>query len=817
MSLPAAALLASCVVLIAGSARGDTDAKVRVVATPPTEGENAFYTCYRAPLMPNPLVKLPIGAIKPAGWLRHLLELEADGMTGHLTEISPWCDKQDNAWLSPQGEGKNGWEELPYWLKGFGDLGYVLGDERITKEARIWLDATLASQGPDGYFGPRANKQSNDLWPNMIMLNALQSFQEATGDERVIPFMTRYFHWVDRIPPDQLLPGSWQKVRAGDMLESVYWLYNRTGESWLLDLAKKVHEHTANWTEGFPTWHGVNICQGFREPAEYWVLSHDPKHLQATEQRYQEVMDLYGQCPGGMFGADENCREGYRDPRQAAETCSIIEFMHSDEMLMTFTGQSLYADRCEEVALNSAPVAQPPDLKGLHYLTATNQPQLDKENKAPGIQNGGNMFAYDPYGYRCCQHNISHGWPYYAEHLFMGTRDNGLAAVLYCASTVTAEVGLGPGTPVTITEDTDYPFGAMVNLKLSMPRTVAFTLYLRIPRWCSDAQVKVNGAAQKVEAEPGGYVAIDRTWKSGDQVALDLPMRISVRAWPTNNDAVSVHRGPLAYSLRIGEKWVRYGGTDAWPAYEVLPTTPWNCGLVLSADDPAGSFEVVRRDGPVPSQPFTPDTAPVELIAKARLIPNWRLERGLCPTLQKSPIKSAEPVTEIRLIPMGCARLRLAAFPVIGDGPDGREWEAPPPPRHEVSHCWSNDTVDACSDGQLPKSSNDQSIPRFTWWDHLGTEEWITYRLGKPRQVSECEVYWFDDTGVGMCRVPESWQLLWRDGKEWKPIESASAYGTRLDQFSKVTFSPVTTTELKIMVRLQKGFSGGILEWRVGP
>jgi hypothetical protein len=320
-----------------------------------------------------------------------------------------------------------------------------------------------------------------------------------------------------------------------------------------------------------------------------------------------------------------------------------------------------------------------------------------------------------------------------------------------------------------------------------------------------------------VKAEPGGYVAIDRTWKSGDEVALELPMRISVRTWHANNSGVSVYRGPLTYSVSIGEKWVRYGGTDAWPSYEVLPTRPWNYGLVLNPDDPAGSFKVVRRDGPVASQPFTPDTAPVELVAKARLITNWRLERGLCPTLQKSPIKAAEPVTEVRLIPMGCARLRLAAFPVIGNGPDAHEWEAPPPPRHEASHCWSNDTIDACSDGQLPKGSNDQSIPRFTWWDHLGTEEWITYRLDPPRQVSECEVYWFDDTGAGMCRVPESWQLFWRDGEEWKPVEGASAYDTTADQFNKVTFAPVTTTELKIVVKLQKGFSGGILEWRVGP
>ena len=803
----------SCGVVLAAGAGGS----VRTVSTPPTEGANSFYTGNRAPLLLNPLVKLPIGSIKPQGWLLRMLQLEADGMTGHLTEISPWCDKQDNAWLSPQGQGKNGWEELPYWLKGFGDLGAVLGDERIIKEARTWIDAVLASQEPDGSFGPRANKQNNDLWPNMIMLNALQSFYEATGDERVIPFLTRYFHWEDSLPREQLLPGSWQQIRAGDNLESLYWLYNRTGEAWLLDLATKMHERTADWTTGFPTWHGVNICQGFREPAEYYLRSHDPKHLEATEKRYQEVMALYGQCPGGMFGADENCREGYRDPRQAAETCSIIELMHSDEMLMTFTGQGRHADRCEEVAFNSAPAAQPPDLKGLHYLTAANQPQLDKENKAPGIQNGGNMFAYDPFGYRCCQHNVSHGWPYYAEHLWMATRDNGLAATLYCPSTTTAKVGPGEGVTVAIAEQTDYPFGETIDLTISAPKAVRFPLYLRVPGWCADARVRVNGTPQKVKADPGGYVVIDRAWHDTDRVALELPMRITVRTWTENNGAVSVHRGPLAFSVKIGEKWVRYGGTDAWPAYEVLPTTPWNYGLVLGAEGPAKSFSLVRKEGPIPPQPFTPEAAPIELVARAKPIPNWRLVRGLCPPLQKSPIKSEEPVTEIRLIPMGCARLRISAFPVIGEGPGAREWEPPPPPRHEASYSCPWDMIDAVSDGAAPKSSNDTSLPRFTWWDHRGTEEWISYRFDKPREVSECEVYWFDDTGGGGCRVPASWQLFRREGDQWKPVEGASEYGARRDQFNKVTFNPVTTTELKITVKLQPEFSGGILEWRVGP
>ena len=124
----------------------------------PTTPSAGLYTANRAPLVPSPLTKLPIGAIKPKGWLLHQLELERDGMTGHLTELSPWLQVRGQRLGRSQGQGANGWEEMPYWLKGYGDLGYVLDDKRIIDDARRWIDATLASQEADGWFGPQSNK-----------------------------------------------------------------------------------------------------------------------------------------------------------------------------------------------------------------------------------------------------------------------------------------------------------------------------------------------------------------------------------------------------------------------------------------------------------------------------------------------------------------------------------------------------------------------------------------------------------------------------------------------------------------------------------
>lgn len=644
-----------------------------VIVAPPLDSPNPFYIANRAPLQPSPFLKLPIGSITPRGWLRHQLELEARGMTGHLEEISKWCKFDGNAWADPQGQGHSGWEELPYWLKGYGDLGYVLKDEGITKEARRWIEAVLNSQEADGWFGPRSLKTSlkgkPDLWPHMVMCNVLQSFFEATGDPRVLPFLTKYFRWLNGQPGENFGAGYWPKLRFGDNIETAYWLYNRTGDSWLLDLAQKIHDNMARWDTGVINWHNVNIAQGFREPAVYYQQARDAKFLEDAEINYETVMGLYGQFPGGGFGGDENCRPGFTDPRQGFETCGIVEFMHSFEMLTRIGGNPLWADRCEELAFNSLPAALTPDLKGLHYLTCANQVQLDKANKSPGVQNEGTMFSYSPYEvYRCCQHNVSHGWPYYAEEMWLATPDRGLCASLYAASEVSAKVG--DGTVVKISEDTDYPFGETVQFKVSVPSSVVFPLYLRIPRWCAAASLKVNGKPVRFESKPLAYVAVRRTWNDGDQVTLELPMRLSVRQWTKNQNAVSVDYGPLTFSLKIGARWSRYGGKDAWPELEVLPTTPWNYGLVLDRKNPAKSFSIVRKRAALAEQPFTPETAPLELRAKGRRISAWKQEAsGLVGKLQPSPVKSDAPVETITLIPMGAARLRISSFPVIGNGP----------------------------------------------------------------------------------------------------------------------------------------------------
>ena len=825
-------LLAVAMAAVAACARAD-EARVTCVRTPPTDLRTDLYVSNREPLAASPLVKLPIGAVKPKGWLLETLQTQAGGMTGRLTELSAFCKADGNAWLAPDGQGHSPWEELPYWLKGFGDLGYVLGDERIINESRTWIEGILASRQPDGWFGPAANRAGTrgtkgkiDFWPNMVALNCLQSYYEYTGDKRVLGLMTAYFRFQQSVPEEDFLVPYWQKMRGGDNLESVYWLYNRTGEKWLLEVAEKVHRRTADWTGGIPNWHGVNLTQGFREPGIFWMQAREPRFRDAAYRNYATIIESYGQVPGGMFGADENCRPGYTDPHQGAETCSLVEFMHSFEMLTKITGDPAWADRCEEVALNDLPASQPVDQRGLHYLTAANQVVLDAGNHSPGIQNRGCMFAYDPNRYRCCQHNHGHGWPYMAEELWLATGDRGLCASLYAESEVTAKVA--DGTEVTITESTRYPFEDTIRFALKTPKAVRFPLYLRVPAWCEGARVAVNGQDVAAEARPLSYLVIDRTWADGDTVALTLPMRVEAVVWAGNQGAVSIRRGPLWFALRIEEEWRRIGGTDAWPIHEVHPKTPWNYGLAVDPDDPAASVKVLPPlPGPVGPW-FGIGNPPVNLSAQARKIPEWQLDKhGLVAVLEPSPVFTEAPLETVTLVPMGCARLRIAAFPRVTADPSAHRWRPPEAPaepakqafRVTVSHCWKGDKAAAIADGAEPANSNDHTIPRHTFWDHKGTAEWVEARFPQPRTVSTCEVYWFDDTGRGHCRVPKAWQLLYRAGNEWKPVALAggSAFGTAKDRWNKVTFEPVETEAMRLEVELQEGVSGGILECRFGP
>ncbi|MFF1815675.1 beta-L-arabinofuranosidase domain-containing protein [Kribbella sp. NPDC058245] len=795
------------VTLAAAAAMSAVEPSTAEAARPlgPPAGRGGYYVPQREPLRPVPFQKLPPGAIEPRGWLKQQLQLQVNGLNGRYDEISDFLVYDTNGWVD---RTKDAWEELPYWLRGFGDLGYVTGDTGVLTRAQRWIDGILRTQAADGWFGPdrlrTALEGGPDFWPGMPLLGAIRSWYEYSGDQRVVPFMTKYLRFQNQ-QPAEVFNRSWGAFRWGDNIDSAYWLYNRTGESWLLDLVNKMHSGSADYVNGIPTWHNVNLAQGFREPLQYWLLSGNEQHRAATYRNYDTVMGQYGQFPGGGFAGDENSRPGFGDPRQGFETCGIVELMHSFEMLSRFTGETVWADRCEELAFNSLTASYDPQQQVMHYITCANSVELDDTIKHGQFQNGFAMLAYK-YGihqYRCCPHNYGMGWPYYAQELWLATTDNGLAASLYAASKVTAKVG--GGETVSIEQDTEYPFGDTINF--TVQGTSRFPLYLRIPGWADEFSVAVNGERSRVRAE-GGWIKLDRAWRSGDRIRLVLPMQVTTREWADNNDSVTVNRGPLTYSLAIDERYEQIGGTADWPELAVHPESAWNYGLV------AGSpFHVVRRRTAAGADPFTREGVPLTLTTQARRIPQWETDsENVVGLLQPSPAKTSEALETVTLIPMGAARLRITAFPQATT--TGTPWKRRT--RITASHVFDGDSLEAADDGRLPSSSADTSIPRFTWWDRRGSTEWIQYDLRELRDLRQASAYWFDDTGFGQCRVPASWRVLWLDGSTWRPVANPTPYGVDRDRLNTSTFKPVRAQYVRVEAVLRPTFSGGLLHLAFG-
>jgi len=700
------------------------DNGISLVDSPETIETNRHYISNRFPLQPSKLIKLPIGSIKPEGWLLEYFNRQKKGLTGNLGEISAWLDKKDNAWLSKDGKGKWGWEEVPYWLKGYANIGYITEDKEIIDEAKIWIEAALDSQRENGFFGPnfawesyiadedRTNelettkRKAIDFWPNMIMLYCLQSYYEYSKDYRVIELMTKYFKFQFDIEEKDLLSNDhyWARIRGGDNLHSVIWLYNRTGDKWLLSLAEKIYRKTAPWAsrghkleeiknwkgirEGFDwpmwfsdliDWHNVNIAQGFKTPAQYYLLNGDKKYLNATYDNFNIVREHFGQVPGGMYGSDENCRPGYDDPRQAIELCGIVEHMNSDEHLLRITGDTFWADHIENIAFNSFPATVSPDFKAVRYLTSPNMVLSDSESHSPGIQQTGPFLNFNPFSSRCCQHNHTQGWPYFTENLWMATPDNGIAAVIYSPSKVNAKVG--NNTNVSITNKTNYPFSDDLIFEIETDKSDNFPIYFRIPSWSKKSTIMINGKRINTPIEASKFLKINRKWSNGDIVKIVFPKNISVKRWEKNHNSASVNYGPLTFSLNIKEKyvekpseknairdsrWQKNVDKKMWPTYEIYPESNWNYGLILDKNSNY-SFEVIERDWPKNNFPFTNKSAPILIRAKARKIPEWKIDKttGLVGELMDSPVESNEIDEIIELVPMGGSRLRISSFPVI--------------------------------------------------------------------------------------------------------------------------------------------------------
>lgn len=622
---------------------------------------------FRFSLKPSAFRLLPPGSVRAERWLLKQLELQRDGLTGLAEEL--YDDIGNSDWLTGGNRGgQYAWERGPYYLKGLVSLAYALDDAGLKAKAQRWIEAILRSQRANGDFGPR----DDNWWSNMIVLHLMRDYYEATEDVRALRFLERYFTYQSEALKSRPLgcESIWADQRGGDELEVVLWLCGRPGGGKWMDLARLVASQARQAKDSGRavngTGHVVNFMQGLKCPALVWRLGGEggasDSYWRAFGPNGREFL-AYGR-PDRMLNGSETLSDNRAS--EGTELCAIVERILSNRTIVEVSGDVRVADDLEAVAYNALPATLPSDLRGIRYYNILNQPVCDDRCHRK-MQANGSGAATCPgpnAGYGCCRSNWHFGWPKFVSSLWMAF-EGGLAAVAYGPCRVKAPVADGR---VMIREETDYPFRERIALVVAdCTATKEFTLRVRIPAWCQGATVKVNGQAIGPVAS-GAFADVRRTWRTGDRLDVNLPMRVVVTdGWSHNSSAVT--RGPLVFARPISGRKERIENKEerGFAKWRILPTEKWNDVLVCAGRTP--SWRV--RELPVAEQPFDSQSPAVVVDADGA-----SYSGGGWGEMVKEPgdtARAGEPPWDVPpqkvtktlpLQPVGATELRLTLLPV---------------------------------------------------------------------------------------------------------------------------------------------------------
>lgn len=603
---------------------------------------------------------LPLGAVAASGWLRRQLQVQADGLSGHIEAL--WDDVGPNSgWLGGSGES---WERGPYYVDGLVPLAHVLQDEALIERAQKWIEWMLASQQPSGQFGPAAN---DDWWPRMVAAKVLQQHAEATGDDRVLPFLERYFVFQLGELRDRPLEG-WAAARAAENVLALAWVHERNPRDEWLELARLLFSQGLDWEdalgEGLITGkamsfdhrtHGPNVAMALKNPAVRALLLGDGDAHELTQRALANLDRWHGQVHG-MFSGDEWLAG--REANRGVETCQIVEYMFSMEIAARVTGEGAYSDLLENAAYNLLPASSDPLMRAHQYHQQANQIEASTVDRNWSYStNSANIFGLEPH-FGCCTANYHQGWPKLVASLWM-TRDDALAVTAYGPSRVRAAVG---GGELVIDEVTDYPFTETITFRVaSSTATRDVALLLRVPEWSTGLTLLVNGDPVEAVADERRYLTLSRRWAEGDEVVLNLPM--SPRRIKRERQAVGVRLGPLVMVATPGERWRSIPDARGMGEWEVFPERSWNMSLYADAPVPLEEWTVSRVA--VGDVPFDRTDVPVRIAAAgSRALPEWQREGGNASNPPDGPAP-ARWINAFDLVPYGCARIRVAELPTV--------------------------------------------------------------------------------------------------------------------------------------------------------
>jgi DUF1680 family protein len=643
--------------------------------------------------------EVELTSIHPEGWLRRYLEVQRDGLTGHL-EVAGYPFDGDG-WCCQGKPGKQGdawwpYEQTGYWIDGMIRCGYLLGDKFLIEKARRHVEYVLDNADPDGYLGPKFMRKfdTNNRWPHAVFFRAMHAYYSATADKRVPQALAR--HYLNK---NDACPHSF--AREVTNIESMLWAARQTGRQ---ELVKKAQAAYAGFNERHPesdmtlknllsskiaTEHGVSFNEMAKLGALLYIHTGDRNCLDATVNGYRKIdrdhMLIDGVCSSteGLAG---------KDPLASHETCDIADYTWAVGYLLMATGDARYADKIERAVFNAAPGAvKSDDFKALQYFSCPNQVVASNTSNHNLFFRGSNWMSYRPNPFvQCCPGEVNRIMPNYASRMWMSDGKGGVVAALFGPSTFTARVGKS-GQEVTLVEETNYPFSETVDFQVRTSKPVRFKLHVRIPAWCRKPLLTVNGQPYKGRCKSGTFVTLDREFAHNDRISLCLPMELRLSRW--SGGGIGIERGPLVFALKIDEDWQvdhKLKCTPEFPAWNVYPASDWNYALCVDENRLDSQVQVIHH--PLKSHPWSAAAAPIELCVPARKVAGWRLIRTkrvfrqdnvthpgkgmvnfymkgdfvLTPdlpapeTLSRRLSQKEEIVT---LIPYGCTQLRVSIFP----------------------------------------------------------------------------------------------------------------------------------------------------------
>ncbi len=679
------------------------------------------------------------------------------------------------------------------------------------------VEKIAAAQEPDGYLYPARTLNpemphawagtkrwelekvdSHELYNIGHLGEAAVAYYQATGKKLLLDVATKFSDLLDRTfgPGKQ---STWPGHQITEM--ALAKMYRATGDARYLRLARflldergpdgdrgsgrtynQSHKKVLEQTEAVG--HAVRATYMYSGMADVAALTGDPSYLPAIDAIWADVVGKKLYITGGIGarGAGEAFGPEYDLPNMTAyaETCAAIGNAYWNHRLFLLHAAAKYIDVMERALYNGILSGVSLDGKSFFYPNP--------------LESNGQHQRSPWFGVACCPSNITR---FLASAPGYAYAHQGDAVYVNLFVAGHARVRLDNGRELQVTQETRYPWDGAVRITVTPDRPAPLTLRIRIPGWArheavpsdlyrfADAvntpvSLKVNGRATPVNLEKG-YAVLRRRWTAGDLAELNLPMPVRrVTAHDrvqANRGRVALQRGPIVFAAE-------------WP------------------DHPNGRVRnLVLPPGAALTAEFRPDLLHGVVVVKGQA-------QGLAYDQQGNVQRAELELTAIPYhvwanrgrgqmmvwLPTSEASARPAPFPTVATTStvttSGRKNPRP------------------INDGEEPRNSADMDS-YFDWWPRKGTTEWIEYAFEKPATVSQVAVYWFDDTGRGEVRVPQSWRVLYKDGAEWKPVATTESYGVEKDRYNLVTFLPVPTGGLRLEVALQPKWSAGVLEWKV--